>query len=409
MDDTVIPRPHLAKSIANTSPEALPDDKSHVVIFMFPDALNFTAHWRYRVQQTAALPNLNVHVILPAAFTADLDIQFPANITFHFIPFRRGNLSLKHDPLTLLSLIWLFLRLRPEIVHAVTIKPVIYAGLVSRMLGIKARVFSITGLGYAFIATSALGQLAGRAARLGYWLALGGKNQRVLFENPDDCSVFVERSLIRQDVARVHIGGGLDMTHFSVDSDTPDPDPPKVVFAGRMLKDKGIYEFVEAVRHIKELGKNADFVLAGDIDALNPTTITHEEIKMWEKEGLVQWLGWQDDLIDTLRGASIVCLPSYREGAPRVLMEAMACRRACVATNVPGCRHVVQHGVTGILVPPKDAQSLAEALITLLDDPALRSEMGENGRKVAAHNFTDDSAAAFLHMVYRELAPLPKG
>lgn len=375
-----------------------------VVLYCFPSAVNFEAHWKERVLRTAEIEGAEVHVVLPQGPEALQKDTFPS-VEFHRIPFRRGMFSFRFDFLTIACLVYLLIRVRPTLVHAVTIKPVIYAGILTRFFGIEARVFSITGLGYAFIAGSPFRSTVGRLARSGYRMALGGKNVRVIFENPDDEAVFIEQGIVGDEISRVHVGGGLDTNDFACGEEL-ETDSPKVVLAGRMLKDKGVFEFVEAARRIKQKGVRAEFQLVGDADELNPATISRQQLRDWDSEGFVRWLGWRDNIVDILGEANIVCLPSYREGAPRVLMEAMACGRACVATDVPGCRHVLRAEETGVLVPPRDAGALAAAIERLIVDKNLRRSMGERGRRVAVKEFCHTGASDFVLSVYGELLPL---
>jgi glycosyltransferase involved in cell wall biosynthesis len=155
-----------------------------------------------------------------------------------------------------------------------------------------------------------------------------------------------------------------------------------------MLWDKGVGEFVEAARTLKEKNISARFVLVGDIDSGNPTGISLEELTEWREKGFVEWWGWQENMLKVYAQANVICLPSYREGLPKTLLEATACGRAIVTTDVPGCREVVMDGVNGLLVLPADSTALANAIQTLIDDPSLRGKMGQSGRKLVVEKFS---------------------
>jgi len=222
-----------------------------------------------------------------------------------------------------------------------------------------------------------------------YRIALGHRNACFIFQNPDDrvsiCGLkngFLERSkLIR--------GSGVNLGRFVA---TPCQwQRPVVLMAARLLVDKGVREFVSAARILRNAqwpqGCNVRFVLVGAPDPGNPTSLTESELAGWEEEGVVELWGHRDDMHEVLPLANIVVLPSYREGLPKVLIEAAACGRAVITTNVPGCRDAIEDGKTGLLVPAKDAESLAKAIRRLIDDPTLCSFMGNKGRVLAEAEF----------------------
>jgi glycosyltransferase involved in cell wall biosynthesis len=163
---------------------------------------------------------------------------------------------------------------------------------------------------------------------------------------------------------------------------------PLVLFSSRLLVTKGLVEFMDAIRILKQKGLKARFAVAGTPDPGNPASIHQGQLDTWKQEALAEWWGWQDDMPSTLAQTDIFCLPSYREGVPNALLEACASGVPIVTTNVPGCRDVVRHGVNGLLVPPRDSRALANALETLLTDPALRSTMGKAGREIALDQFS---------------------
>ena len=219
-----------------------------------------------------------------------------------------------------------------------------------------------------------------------YAFALNHRNAGAVFQNPDDLQLFLDGRLVDPNIVAMIKGCGVNMTEFAP---TPEPDDePIVLFPARIIGDKGVNEFVEAARILKGRGVNARFVLAGRTDADNPTDIGEAGIRAWEKEGLVEWAGFSSAMAATLNEAHIVCMPSYREGLPRVLIEAAACSRAIVTTDVPGCREVVRDGANGILVPVRDGAATADAIARLLDDDELRRRMGARGREIAMDEFS---------------------
>lgn len=342
-----------------------------------------------------------VHVCVPCDETLDaLDL---GGATLHDIALHRGSPAPVAELQTMHALRHLIKTIRPDLVHAATIRPVIYAGILARLLNVPAAAFSVTGLGYLFIGGK--GRRLGRAfGEHAYKLALNHPNAVTVFENADDAAFFVERQLVEPVRTRVFIGGGIDLDTFSFAVEQPS-GTPLVVLPSRLLVDKGVREFAAAARMLKGEGVAARFALVGDVDSGNPATLSREEIESWVREGTLEWWGWRDDMADVIRQSAVVCLPSYREGAPRALIEAAAVGRAAVATNVPGCRDVVQDGSTGFLVPVRDAALLAVALRTLIADPALRLRMGSAARAHAERNFSSALAVERMLSLYDELLP----
>ena len=220
-------------------------------------------------------------------------------------------------------------------------------------------------------------------------------------QNPDDRELLLRERLIDASHIRLIRGSGVDLTRFIPGA--PAAGPPIVLLMSRMLWDKGVGEFVAAARLIKSRGVNARFVLVGDPDAENPAAILVEQLSQWHSEGVVEWWGQRDDPEKVLVQASLVVLPSYREGLPTVLVEAAACGRPMIATDVPGCREVVKHGVTGVLVPPREATPLASAIAELLGDQQRCALMGQRARELAEREFGLPAVIDRTLAVYREL------
>ncbi|OQA32248.1 MAG: N,N'-diacetylbacillosaminyl-diphospho-undecaprenol alpha-1,3-N-acetylgalactosaminyltransferase [Betaproteobacteria bacterium ADurb.Bin341] len=234
-----------------------------------------------------------------------------------------------------------------------------------------------------------------------YGLALGKRNLRTIFQNPTDRDVLVGLGAVAQEKTVVIRGSGVDLRKFEV---RPEPaDPVIVLMAARLLRDKGVTEFVEAARQLKVQGINARFLLAGSPDEGNPSSFSQADLEKWRQEGNVEFLGYRSDMPVLLSKAHIVVLPSYREGLPRVLEEAAACGRAIVTTDVPGCRDAIVPGETGLLVPVRDAGKLAEAIRLLVEDAPLRHKMGESGRKLAERCYAVKMIVQAHLSLYQEL------
>lgn len=313
--------------------------------------------------------------------------------SFGFVPHSLRLDRLDSGPLslfgTLIQLHRLFVEVRPDIVHLVTIKPVLLGGIAARIAAVPAVVAAISGLGFVFVSNGWIATFRRFVVKALYRIALGHRNACFIFQNPDDrasiCSLkngySVRSRLIR--------GSGVNLSRFVA---TPCQwQRPVVLMAARLLADKGVREFVSAAQILRNTQwpqrNNVRFVLVGSPDPGNPTSLTESELARWEGEGVVELWGHRDDMHEVLPLANIVVLPSYREGLPKVLIEAAACGRAVITTDVPGCRDAIEDGKTGLLVPQKDAESLAKAIRRLIDDPALCSFMGSNGRVLAETEF----------------------
>ena len=313
---------------------------------------------------------------------------------------------------TLFSLARLYRRLRPSLVHHVTIKPMLYGSLAARLAGRRrtAVVNAISGLGFAFSSRRRAAVLRPLVKAL-YRLALRGPRGYVIFQNPDDLDRFVRMGLAREDRAVLVRGSGVDCSRFRA---TPEPagDHPLVVLPSRLLWDKGVGVFAAAARAVRATDPAARFTLVGAPDRGNPTAVPVEKLESWAAEGIVEWWGHREDMPEVLSGASIVVLPTtYPEGVPKALLEAAASGRAIVATDVPGCREVVRHGVNGLLVPPGDAEALTGAVRTLLRSPGLRESFGRAGRGIAVNEFAEEIVAGQTMDLYRKLlgAEWPRG
>jgi glycosyltransferase involved in cell wall biosynthesis len=223
----------------------------------------------------------------------------------------------------------------------------------------------------------------------------------VIFQNSDDLNVFMQNGLISTNQAHLIPGSGVDVEVFRP---SPEPDgEPVVLLAGRLLRSKGIPEFVEAARQIRGEGIRARFVIVGEPYPDNPDSIQPQELVDWQKGGTVETWGWHDDMANIIAQASIVCLPTtYKEGLPRLLVEAGACGRPVVTTDIPGCRMIVRNGENGQMIPPGDVSALVTVLKTLIDNPALRQKMGKRGREIVELEFSVNSVIAHTLDVYNQ-------
>jgi len=289
---------------------------------------------------------------------------------------------------------------KPDLVHHFTVKCVTYGSLAAKRAGVPHIVNAITGLGHVFVGNGLSVKLLRLIVSGLYRRAMRGT--QVIFQNPDDRRLFQEMGLVNEAQSVLIRGSGIDMNRF-VPLPEPETSTSLVVLPARILWNKGVGEFVEAAHILRSEGVPARFALVGVADSGNPAAVSLVQLGEWQKEGVVEWWGWQEDIKVVFAMAHIVCLPSYREGVPRVLAEAAACGRALVTTDVPGCREIVRDGENGFLVPPRDAPALAEALRKLIKDAYLRREMGLRGRKIVEAEFSTDRVVSETLEVYDRL------
>lgn len=294
-----------------------------------------------------------------------------------------------------------------DLVHGFTIKPAIYGSIAARMQGIPARVNAVAGMGYVFTSDAPLALILRPVIRRLFRFAFDGEHTRLILQNPDDQKMFASARLIKPHNIRLIPGSGVDCTRFSPSPRVHrDPGAPfRVVLPARLLWDKGVGEYVEAARLLRDRGVLVEFLLAGEPDPGNPASVTEMVIRGWVQEGLVKWLGRVSDMPGLLHSVDAVALPSYREGLPKGLIEAAACSLPLVTTDVPGCREVVTDGQDGLLIPARQALPLAHAIERLASDPELCRRLGEAARRKAVERFDERSVVQQTIAVYRELVP----
>ncbi|MGH6634869.1 MAG: glycosyltransferase family 4 protein [Gammaproteobacteria bacterium] len=290
---------------------------------------------------------------------------------------------------------------KPDIVHHVALKPVLYGSIVGKAAGMPALVNAVTGLGYLFASREWKARLLRGFIKPLLRRLIGNDKSVAILQNPDDVKRLFGAAGDNNSCVRIIRGSGVDLDEF-----TPAPEPtgtPLIVLAGRMLWDKGVQEFVTAAHVLQQQGITARFALVGASDAGSPSAVAERQLQTWQDDGVIEWWGCRDDMPKVFAQCHIVCLPSYREGVPKVLIEAAACARPIVTTDVPGCREIVRHEENGLLVPPKDAERLAEALRRLIEDPTLRRRFGQRGRLLAEREFGLRKVISETLGVYREL------
>ena len=314
---------------------------------------------------------------------------------------RRGSLNPLREFAFILELLSIYRREKPDLVHHVAVKPVLYGSIAARLVGVPTIVNALAGLGFVFSSNRFLIRcLKSFFVVLLRLLLKGEKDSIMIVQNSDDRKVVVDRGIVNNEDVRLIRGAGVDVTQYCVQH--RENEVPVVMLAARMLWDKGVGEFVEAARTVKQ-GHHTRFVLVGDTDTENPAAIPRKDLENWHEEGVIEWWGYRDDMPDVISQADIVCLPSYHEGLPKILLEAMACGKAIVATDIPGCREVIHNGENGILVPLRNPASLVNAFEQLLNDREMVARMGTIGRQMVESKFSTDVINAEVLQVYEEL------
>lgn len=299
------------------------------------------------------------------------------------IAFQRTGLNPLHDLATVRTLIELMRAERPEMVLAYTIKPVVYGGLAARMTGVPAFFAMIEGVGYAFASQDRLAWLAGLIARPLYRVSLSSA-KRVFFLNPDNLALFTRLGLLRSARQAALLDGiGIDLEQYQPASL---PDRLSFLLIARLLTSKGVAEYVGAARLVKAKYPQAEFRIVGWIDD-HPEAVRATDLQQWITEGSIEYLGRLDDVRPAIAGCSVYVLPSYHEGLPRTVLEAMAMGRAIITTDAPGCRETVVPGQNGQLVPVRDVPSLAAAMESYLRDPTQIARAGAASRRMAVRKY----------------------
>jgi glycosyltransferase involved in cell wall biosynthesis len=323
---------------------------------------------------------------------------------FRLIPIkmRRRSLAPWWEIATVAELIEIYRRERPDLVHHVAMKPVLYGSLAAALAGVPAVVHALAGMGYIFTSSGVKARLLRPLIRTAFRWLLDRSHSRLILQNPDDVAVMTKATVAPERVVLIR-GSGVDTEAFA-QSDELD-GTPVAVMVSRMLWDKGVGELVEAARLLQRRGVPLRVVLVGSPDPENPASIPERQLWDWDASGDVAWWGERSDVANIWANCHIAVLPSYREGLPKSLLEAAACGRPLVATDVSGCREVVRDGATGLLVPPRDARALADALERLARNRDLRRRMGAAARDLVTREMSEQVVVAQTVALYRSLAP----
>lgn len=387
-----------AASTGSRVSDSATSPRPDVLMFFVNNPAFFISH-RLPLALAAQAAGMSVHVVTMEGPAVAQIVGH--GLAHHSVPLSRSGTNPWVEARSLYAFWRIVRQVRPDLVHAVTIKPVLYGGIVCRLAGVSAFVAAISGLGYVFTRTRPGFDWLRWVTMQLYRLALGHPNSRVIFQNTSDRSVLIKAGAVRAEQAVMIHGSGVDLERFSVQ---PLPSGPVVaVMAARLLHDKGVVEFVEAARLSATRQSGVCWRLAGSLDPGNPASITDGELANWQRDGFIDYVGECDDIPALYAQAHIVVLPSYREGLPKSLIEAAACGRPVVTTDVPGCRDAIEPDVTGVLVPVRQSLMLADAVLGLAADEPRRLAMGAAGRELAERVFGLESVVQAHLGIYKDL------
>lgn len=360
----------------------------------------FLSH-RLPVAKAAAAAGWEVHVA--TAMTGQPDSFTDHGLFVHDMPMHRSSWNPFGMLRTLVWLVRLFRNIRPDVVHLVTIKPVLLGGIAARISRVPAVVFAVSGLGHVFVSRSTLGRIRRVLVAGLYRLAMKHRNKAVIFQNQVDESQLLGLGCVTGEQCVRLPGSGFDVDNYEV-SDVP-AGVPVFLMASRLIRTKGVLEFAAAAQQLADEGLKAEFWLVGAPDPLNPEGLSVEEVEALERCSVVKVLGHRNDVPDLMRSAAAVVLPSYYgEGFPKVLIEAAAAGRAVITTDTPGCRDAIENGVTGLLVAERDVPELAAAMRTLVEDRSMLENFGRSGRRRAEKLFRIEDVTDRHLQVYEELS-----
>ena len=358
--------------------------------------------WSHRLSIARAARDAGFEVLV-----ATRVVQYKERIEkegFKLIPINleRKSKNVFKEVFSVLEIVKIYRQEKPDIVHHVAVKPILYGSLAARVAGAPAVVNAIAGLGLIFVSRGLKALVLRKLVIFAYRLVFSSKNIIGVFQNPEDLKLFVDAKIVKKEKTVLIRGAGVDTSRFIY---LPEPTGmPTLVFAARMIWQKGAGSFVEAGRILKKNGVKCRMILVGTPDLENPKSIPEKTLRSWESEGIIEWWGHREDMLEVFAQSNIVVLPTtYGEGVPKVLIEAAACGRAIVATDVPGCREIVRHNKNGFLVSPGDAKILADALKALIENPTLRAKMGVLGREIVEAEFSEEIVVRKTMDIYKKI------
>lgn len=375
--------------------------KNKYKVIILVNNLKFFITHRFPIAEALNKKGYKIVIAYGESENEDINFLHKRGLETFYIPIYRGSINLFKECKTFFKILRFFIEQKPDLVHLVTIKPYLYGGIISRLTNVPNVVSAVSGLGSLFISKSLKIKSLKLLLYPMFKIAFNHKNQKTIFHNNDDLNYLLRWGVINARKTILVKGSGVNLKNFHHLKEYP--GLPVVCFSARLLRDKGVIEFILASKIIKNEGIKARFIIAGDLDKQNPTGLKLDELENLNKDNCVEFLGYQDDIPDLFSKSHIICLPSYREGMPKSLLEAAAASRSIVTTDVPGCRDAIIPNKTGLLVPIKNAKKLAEAIKFLINHPKKRTLMGKEGRRLAEKEYKIEKIIQNHLDIYEEL------
>tara|TARA_B100000886_G_scaffold335824_1_gene293508 strand:- start:7352 stop:8503 length:1152 start_codon:yes stop_codon:yes gene_type:complete len=371
--------------------------------------LNLTEDWffcSHFLERALAAKKAGYSIFVLSRQSLNKDVLDNYGVKFISVPFDRKSTNPFYEFYVLIKIILIYKKVRPDIVHHVALKPVIYGSIAARICRIKSVINAPVGMGYVFTSDNIKAKILRPLLKILFKFLINSHNginkrNKVIFENNDDLNYFINLKAVNPKNACIIQGAGVKIKQTF--QPQKNKKIPTIALVARMLKDKGINEFVEASKIVNREKILGNFLLVGDIDPGNPSSLKRQTLAKWNDDKIIKWLGWIDNVGEILKKTDILCLPSYREGLPKALIEGAAYGLPIVTTNTVGCKDVVEDGVNGFLVPIKNVDQLSKRILELIKSKDLRNKMGKASFNIASRKFSSEIINSQTLDVYNEM------
>jgi len=371
--------------------------KNKIIFLVNVDSF-FVSH-RLPIAKKLLLDGYDVHIA--TQFTRYKKMLLKMGFNTHDINFNKNSVNLLKAILPIFQIFFLIRKIKPTIIHLISLKPIIFGGFVTLISPVNSMVISITGLGSMFLKKGIFYKIRENTFNLFYRIIFLFPNLKVILQNRSDLNYLIDKAKLKKNKTEIIRGSGVDLKSLKF-SKIPKKEPI-IVMASRIIADKGIFEYIKSIQYLKKNNFKGKFYLVGDIDYKNPSAIKKSTINYWHKKKIITYVKHQKKISTFIKKSTIIVLPSYREGFPKILMEAAACGRPVVTTNVPGCKDVIIKNITGVLVPPKNHILLAKAIKNLCDNRKKLETIGKAARKHALRNFDVNNVVSQHLYIYKSL------
>ena len=370
---------------------------------------NITEDWffcSHFLERALAAKKAGYSIFVLSRKSLKKDILDNYGMKFISVPFKRKSTNPFYEFYILIRIILIYKRVRPDIVHHVAAKPIIYGSIAAKICRIKSVINAPVGMGYVFTSDNIKAKVLRPLVKILFKFFIDSHNginkrNKVIFENKEDLKYFIKLGAVDPKNACIIQGAGVKIKQNYKPRENK--ETPTIALVARMLQDKGINEFVEAARIVNREKKFGNFLLVGDIDPGNPSSLKRQTLPKWNDDKVIKWVGWIENVEEILKKTDILCLPSYREGLPKALIEGAAYGLPIVTTNTIGCKDVVEDGINGFLVPVKNVEQLSNRIFELIQNQDLRNKMGMESFKIASNKFSSKIINSQTLNIYNEM------